>query len=264
MPMSDQRFFDLAMKVIAQQATDAERAELDALLARQPELRAEFARLQGDVRLTKDALPLVDATRASASEFPAYARERLQTTVRQTLGRPQSPPLQASDEKHRKLQPGLLALPELAPSLPTGGEERRMMWRWRWLLGLVAATAVIAFVAIPLLRQAPAPLIQIAMLDPAGASRGADSKELALFQNTWNNASVDLFSTADKVRTWETNWPGNTRSTVAKILYDRPAGELRVLGRWKGKPFNKTWVVEQDLAAALDQAKAFVEQQTKD
>jgi hypothetical protein len=260
--MSDQRFFDLAMKAIAQQASDAERAELEALLARQPELRAELARLQGDVRLAKDALPLMEATQASASEFPAYARERLQTTVRQTLGRLESPPLPASDEKHRKVQPGLLALPELAPSLPTGGEERRMMWRWRWLLCLAAATAVIALVAIPLLRQAPAPVIQIAMLDPAGASRGADSKELALFQHTWANASVDLFSAADKVRTWETNWPGDTRSAVAKILYDRPAGELRVLGRYKGKPFSKTWVVEQDLAAALTQARAFVQEQT--
>ena len=86
--MNDQRWFDLAMKVIAGQATDVERAELDALLAREPEMRAEFARLEEDVRATKDALPLVDATLATTGELPPYARGRLQTKVRQTLGGP--------------------------------------------------------------------------------------------------------------------------------------------------------------------------------
>ena len=261
--MSDQQFFDLAMKAIAQQASEAERAELEDLLARQPELRAEFARLQGEVRLTKDVLPLVDAARASASEFPAYARERLQTTVRQTLGRPQSPPLPASDEKHRKVQPELLALPELAPSLLTGGEERRLMWRWRWLLGLATAAVVITLVAIPILRQAPAPMIQVAMLDTAGASRGPDTKELALLQQTWSQAVVDSLSSTENARAWETNWPADGRGAVVKVLYDRAAGELRVLGRWKGKSFAKTFLVEQDFAAALDQAKVFVQEQTR-
>ena len=86
--MNDERFFDLAMKVIARQATDAERAELDALLAREPDLKAELARLQADVRTARDALPLVDATQETAGELPAYARGRLQTKVRQTIGRP--------------------------------------------------------------------------------------------------------------------------------------------------------------------------------
>ena len=88
--MNDQRFFDLAMKVISRQANDAEHADLDALLAREPELRAEFTRLEADARVAKDVLPLVAACTASTAQFPAYARERLQTTVQQTLGRPKS------------------------------------------------------------------------------------------------------------------------------------------------------------------------------
>ena len=109
--MNDQRFFDLAMKVIAHQCNDAERAELDALLAREPELRAEFTRLEADVRLAKEVLPLVAACTSSTGQFPAYARERLQTTVRQTLGRPES----AAQE------PG-----------------RSLAWGWRWVLGLAS------------------------------------------------------------------------------------------------------------------------------
>ena len=96
----------------------------------------------------------------------------------------------------------------------------------------------------------------------AGATRGADAKELALMRQTWNRAAVDSFSGAENARAWETNWPGNGKEAVVKILYDRPAGELRVLGRWKGKSFAKTIVVEQDFAAALSQAKSFVQEQT--
>jgi len=212
------------------------------------------------VRLAEDALPLLDATRATAGEFPGCARGRLQTKVRQTLGRPETSASSASDEEGDLAQPGLLALPELAPGLPARGEERRMMWRWRWLLGLATAATAVALVMV--LWHAPTPVIQVAMLNTAGVSRGSDAKELALMQQAWNKAPVDSFSNAEDARAWETNWPGAGRRAVVKILYDRPAGELRVLGRWKGKPFAKTFIVEQDFAAALSLARDFIREQT--
>jgi hypothetical protein len=59
------------MKVIARHATNEERANLNALLAQEPELRAEFERLETDARVAKDALPLITACTASTAEFPA-------------------------------------------------------------------------------------------------------------------------------------------------------------------------------------------------
>ena len=180
--MNDERFFDLAMKVIARQATDAERADLDALLAREPELRAEFTRLEADARVAKDALPLVAACTASTGEFPAYARGRLQTMVRQTLGRPES----AAKEP-----------------------DRSLAWGWRWVLGLAAATAVVVLVALPIFRAPNAPVIQLAMLDTAGGTRGADTNELATLQGTWKGSPVQkLFqrkrtgSVGEKLAKW--------------------------------------------------------------
>ena len=123
--MNDERFFDLAMKVLARQASDAERAELDARLATEPALRAEFERLQADARVAKEALPLVAAAQAATGELPAYARGRLQTKVRQALGRP-----------------------DTAAREP----DRRLAWGWRWLLGLAAATAVIVLL-LPIDRK---------------------------------------------------------------------------------------------------------------
>src|SRR5208283_3709123 len=111
--MNDQEFFDLAVKVIGRQASDAERQQLEALLASQPEMKTRFEEIQADARLAKKVLPLVEAVQSSTGEFPAYARERLLTKVRQTLGQPQP-------------------------------DRVKWGWNWRWVLGLaVGATAVV-------------------------------------------------------------------------------------------------------------------------
>jgi hypothetical protein len=233
--MNDERFFDLAMKVIARQATDAERAELDALLSREPELRTEFARLEGDVRVAKEALPLVEATQAATGELPAYALGRLQTKVRQTLGRP-------AGEKE---------------------PDRSLAWGWRWLLGLAATTAVAVFLTLPMFRAPKAPLIQLAMLDTAGGTRGTDANDVALLQATWKGSPVRNFSSASELEAWEKNWPTDGRRPTAIIIYDPAAAELRVSGHSKGKSFQRTFALEKDLATTLQQVSAFVQEQTR-
>lgn len=233
--MNDERFFDLAMKVIARQATEAERAELDAALAREPELKAKFERLQADVRTANGALPLVDATQATEGELPAYARGRLQTKVRQTLGRP------AVEE----------------------GPDRSLVWVWRWVLGLVSATAVVVVVLIPFLRPQPEALIQVAILDTGGATRRADTNEVQLFQQSWSNAAIRLLSEPLSLRAWETNWPAARGADLIKIVYDRAAGEIRVSGKQDGRGFSKTFPVEDNFAVALKLAKDYVSDQTR-
>ena len=232
--MNDDHFFDLPMKVIARQATEAERAELDALVARQPELKAEFERLQAEVRLAREVLPLVSATEATAPELPAYARGRLQTKVRETFGRPQAPEEDAVGT----------------------------LWKWRWILGLAAATAVVVLFLLPVLSSSAPPMIQVAMLDTAGATRGSDTNEMSLLRQTWDKAAVDSFTGTEALHTWEENWPAQNRRPVVKVVFDRAAGEVRILGRWKGESFTKTLLVERDLAATLEEAKSFIKQRT--
>jgi hypothetical protein len=231
--MNDERFFDLAMKVIARQATDAERAELDALLASQPELKSEFERLQTDVRIAREALPLVDATGAAAGELPAYARGRLQTKVRQTLGRPAA-----------KKEP-----------------DRSLAWGWRLVFGLAAATAAVVVFVIPMFRTPNEPVIQLAMLDTAGATRGSETNEVILLQQTWTKATMDSFSEPELLRAWETNWPGNPKAV--KIIYDPAAAEVRLLGRFKAEEFSKTFTVQNNLADTLKEAKVYLAERMK-
>ena len=177
--------------------------------------------MEADARVAKNALPLVDATQATAGELPAYALGRLQTKVRQTLGRP-------AGEKE---------------------PDRSFAWGLRWWLGLAVTAAVVVLVVLPGLRTPSGPVIQVAMLDLGGATRGGNTNEVVLLNQSWQNAKVDSFASADELRAWETNWPG--KQPAIKVIYDRAAGEVRVLGRWDGKNLEKTFVIDQSLATTL-------------
>lgn len=230
-PMNDDRFFDLAMKAVAQQATGTEQAELDGLLASRPELRTKLEQLRSAARLAKEALPLVSATEAAAGELPAYARGRLQTKVRETYG------VARTAEKE---------------------ETKEAFGSRRWLLGLATATAVLALVLLPSLFPKPRVSVQVAMLDLAGTSRGADTNEVALLRQAWQDAPFESFSQATKLEDWEKSWPQDAKGTVAKIIYDRSAGEVRVIGRHKGQPFQKTFSVQKNLSETLGLAADYV------
>ena len=228
----------MAMQVIARQATGAERAELDGLVAQQPELKAEFERLQSDVCLAREVLPLLSATQATAPGLPGYARGRLHTKVLKTLG---PPPVH--DE---------------APEEGASGTFHR----WWSILGLAAAAAVVVLFLLPT-RTSPTPLlVQVAMLDMAATARRSDGNELSLLHQTWDKAPVESFTGAEALHAWETNWPDRNERPVVKVIFDRAAREVRIMGRWKGESFTRNFLVEKDLAATLEQAKSFIKQRT--
>jgi hypothetical protein len=226
--MNDERFFELAMKVIAGQARDVERAEFQALLDDKPELKAEFERLQADARMAKQTLPLVSATETTVGQFPAYARERLQTKVREALGRP----------------PGV---------------ERQRPWAWKGLLVLAPVTValVLLFVFVRLPRT---PVIQVAMLDTMGLTRGKATNAAALLRAQCQTASVKTYVKANVLALWERHWP-DTRAPVAKIVFDPASAEVRLLIRSRGRLLTKTFPVEQDLPAVLRQVEAAIKEE---
>lgn len=229
-PMNDQEFFDLAMKVIAGQSTEAERAEFESLLASQPARKAEWERMQAEAGLVKSLLPLVSAVETDKPSLPAYARERLQTKVRQTLGRPV--------------------------------EQPRSGWNWRWILGFAAATAVILLLALPWLTQPAEPVVQVAMLDAAGTVRGSQTNEMAVLRDTWKGAAVEAFTDPTALDAWEKRLEA-TGQPYVKVVYDRTAAEVRVVGRWKGQDFREVFPVERDLAGTLKRVEIYLAEQFK-
>ena len=234
--LNDQQFFDLAMKVLANQATDAERAELDSAVVRDSDLKAELERLREESQILKEALPLVNATQTEAGELPGYARTRLQAKVRQTLGRTSE-----ADQV----------------------EGRGVIWGWRaWLLGFAAATALIAILVVPTFLKSPAPIVQVAMLDLVGTTRGTNAPGVEPLRQTWKESPVESFSSASALEQWEKTWPENAKKPMVKVIYDRSAGEVRVIGRSGEKRFQRSFPVEPDLQTALRQATSFIAEQT--
>jgi hypothetical protein len=74
---------------------------------------------------------------------------------------------------------------------------------------------------------------------------------------------VHSFSDTEALRAWETSPADGQRQPTIKIIYDTTTGEIRVLGRWKEKPLDKTFLVERDLATTLKLVKDYVAEQTK-
>ena len=255
--MNDQRFFDLAMKAIAGHAMDAERAELDELLAREPKSKTEFVRLQAEVRFMRELLPLVNATEATTGEFPAYARERLQTKVRQTLGRPEKA------DQLKQFQPKNVLQWEQMPGSPKyhGGKNRRSIW-----------SRLTRF-----FRGTSLPEIQVGILERSDIIRGPGSHPMAraksrheepfsqtsmhrdatnLLKQTWRNASVHSFANTKELTDWESE---SGKAATVKIIYDQPAGEVRVLGEWNGNTLNKTFPIDRDLSTTLKLIKNYLD-----
>src|ERR1041385_6721314 len=235
--IEDDQFFDLALKVATGKASEAERGELNATLARQPELKAEFERVREDARLAQELLPLLEATEAVGGELPGYARGRLQSKVRETFGRP-SPSRQSER-----------------------ANELSKLWPWRRILGLAAATAVVALLLLPIFSRPAGPVIEVAMLDAAGPTRGSDTKEAELVRQTWQGATVVSISDVAEMETTVANWPAEGKRPLVKVFFDRATGELHVGGRWKGRNFERSFSVDQDLATTLKQADAFIREQ---
>ena len=231
--MNDERFFDLAMKVIAGQSSDAERAELDALLARQPELRAEFARLQAEAPVAKEALLLVQATEATAGQLPGYARGRLRTKVQQTL---------------------------LARQAGESRDDARqaLAWGWRWWLGLAVGAAAVMVLLLGPLSSGQNVVVQLAVLDLAGAMRGGETNDMAALAETWNGVRIEGFSEAERLAAWREDWSAKGKEVVVKVIYDRSAGEVRVAGRGRGLVFATSFPAEPDLRTALAKARAYI------
>ena len=114
---------------------------------------------------------------------------------------------------------------------------------------------------ITVFRTSTEPVIQLAMLDVGGATRGWETNEVVLLQQTWAKATMDSFSKPELLRAWETNWPNH--ANAVKIIYDPAAAEVRLLGRFKAEKFSKTFSVETSLADTLKEAEAYLAERTK-
>jgi hypothetical protein len=84
--MEADAFTDLALRLVAGEATDAERRALEAELAAHPVRRQEFEQLTRLHALASAALPMTEAVKATQPVVPTYRMNELRTAVRQHFG----------------------------------------------------------------------------------------------------------------------------------------------------------------------------------
>jgi hypothetical protein len=84
--MEADSFNDLALRVLAGEATDHERRALEAEISAHPERRDEFGQLKRTHDLLRAAAPLTGAVTAKEPELPAHRLNQLRTAVRQHFG----------------------------------------------------------------------------------------------------------------------------------------------------------------------------------
>ena len=84
--MDTETFNDLALRVLAREATNDERRALEAELSSSANRKAEFEQLRLAHDAARLAVPMTDAQKATAPELPAYRVNELRTAVRQHFG----------------------------------------------------------------------------------------------------------------------------------------------------------------------------------
>ncbi len=232
--LDEERLIELAMKTVARQINPAEQSELEALFVREPEARRLFEQRLTETRALAEAASLLNATENRTGELPGYARERLRTKVRQTYGS---------------------AKPETQPTAPK-------LWPWRLVLGWSSGFAAVALAFLFLWPQ-PAPVIHVALLDAAGATRGAASEDRTSLEQVWPDRPVSEFRKAEELTAWKIQETTKAQRSSALVIYDKAAGEVQVIGSHRGQVFAKTFTVEADLKATLDAVRRYLDEQMK-
>jgi hypothetical protein len=198
----------------------------------------------------KKAAPVLNRLGDGPSPLPDHVRARLNAALDRKIAA--SPAVETKPADNR-------------PPAP----EREPSWLevWRWWIGLATATAAIALI-LTLNRSGPnlPPVIQVAMLDSIGGTRGTNASPLTVIQQQWNESKPVEFSDNEKLKQWQQDWEAGSNRIVAKIVYDRDTGFIRVTVRSAGRLLvERAFPVtaEQDLPSVLESVKALIKEQVK-
>ena len=229
MKTDDPIFTELALKAITGKASAAEQSQLKNLLL-EPALADEFKQLQTDATLAKEVLPLLGEAPASIPPLSDFEYSQMKALV----------------EKGNREKP----------------DRGTSAFSWRWIWGVAAAAAVITMVVIFTL-PAKHPLVQVAMLDSMGQARGNDDgfnlKLTGALQQNFGQTNYTVYSDNQGLNDWLKQQP--VSGPVIKIVYDRDAGEVRIIYPAKDNQIvTKTFPVlkEDDLPSVLKKVQGTI------
>tara|TARA_B100001939_G_scaffold303834_2_gene281776 strand:+ start:556 stop:1374 length:819 start_codon:yes stop_codon:yes gene_type:complete len=231
-----EELMELLFKQAAGQAGPEEQARIEAILAQDPGLNVEFEQWQEELPALRESIQLAAAGQVSDGTMPDAVRAQLLEKVRDQFGVNPS----VSDVESDSVIP--------APA------QQELAWHWALIpaTGLAAVFAIAlnildeptapqpnppgtgqAKVEIPPVVPAPEthePVIQLALLDVVGVTRGAADETRLHLKAGWQDLALEDFDSSASARQWLKDWPAGDGPAI-KILYHHSSGELKVVGR---------------------------------
>ncbi len=217
---------ELVMNKATGRASEEDLNRIDAILELEPNLWDDYNQWHRDMPALRGAMCFAAAAAEDRHQLPEHIRKELRARMRAVL---------------RKPQPNYDRLMELVNKPPNPQPS------WRWAVAPAVGLAAIMVISLVLFNNRPeedppaqpevvnlpqqpaAPVIQVALLDIVGATRGPEDPTLKLFQTEWPEVQVHQFSRSAKSRDWLTQWPLSARGPVCKIFYNQSAGELQLI-----------------------------------
>ena len=242
----EERFQELAMLKLAGRASTEESSELDKLLSENPDFRTEFEQLQREIHAIKDLTPIVQAPETSDEEVPAYEKTAFLTEVGEIFDKPaEANENSISEEEHSH----------------SSAEESQPLFPFlKVAIGLAAAVAVI-LIAIPKdnkpspIAKTPEPVIQLAMLDIVGETRGEEDDKVKSLKEVWPQTQLETYSEIDLAKAWREQWGDDSKTPQFKIFYDVTEAEIKIIGRWGETNNTEVVLVDGNLREALSKAR---------
>lgn len=218
---------ELVMNKATGRASEENLRRIDAILELEPHLWDDYNQWHRDMPALRGVICLAAATAEDRHQLPEHIRKELRARMRAALRRP---------------QPNYDRLMELVnkPSNPQPS--------WRWAAAPAVGLAAIVIISLVLFNNRPEnvapvepevagnhpqqpapPVIQVALLDIVGATRGPEDPTLKQFQAAWPKVEVHQFSRSARSRDWLSQWPITANGPVCKIFYNQSEGKLRLI-----------------------------------
>jgi hypothetical protein len=257
---------ELVMNKATGRASEEELTRIDAILEQEPSLWDDYNQWHRDMPALRGVICFAAATAEDRHQLPEHIRKELRSRMRAAL---------------RKPQPNYDRLMELGNKPP----NPQPSWRW----AVVPAVGLAAIVVISLVlfnnrpeAEAPAPpevvnnlpeqpaapaefVIQVALLDIVGATRGPEDTTLKLFQTEWPSVQIHQFSRSAISRDWLSQWPLSASGPVCKIFYNQSSGELQIIAIVNQKKHEATFELNDvsELPQLIQKSKAQLDEWLK-
>jgi len=225
------------------------------IFAQDPALKTEYEAWQGELPALKELAGLAGATTSSEPLLPESVRKELLEHLQETFD---------------QAEPELAEAQSRATSQEVGEVVAREV-TWRWALIPTFGLVVLFLISLNKMDQEPrfeppskiakppaeTPVIQVALLDVVGRTRGTNDPIHAQLQNAWSEIDLIEFDQSSKMKAWRDEWPTST-APVIKIMYNVSSGELILIGQIKGENKKETFTLTdpQELPALIEQAQA--------